>query len=176
MLLRLSVPFSIGSLSRQWADQQHHQRSASGIGDVSVLAETWLLSPQAHESGNISVGIDVKAPTGKNDVSSQFFTATDAVQFPADQTIQPGDGGWALLVQGQAFRQVGERVIGYAFGSYMANPTAPSSIVTTSALLWGLSVGSFSRHRMTSAAIAGGESERIEATDTGTALMCAAMI
>lgn len=79
----------------------------------------------------VSVGIGVTAPTGKNDVSSQFFTATGAVQFPADQTIQLGDGGWALLVQGQSFRQLGERVIGYAFGPYMANPKARSDVPFT---------------------------------------------
>jgi hypothetical protein len=76
----------------------------------------------------MSIGLGVKAPTGSHDASSFVYTATAAMAHPADQTVQPGDGGWAILVQSQAFRQVTERVYGYAFGSYAVSPKARSDI------------------------------------------------
>ncbi|MEO7520826.1 MAG: hypothetical protein ABIW79_03315, partial [Gemmatimonas sp.] len=51
-----------------------------------------------------------------------------AVDFPADQTIQPGDGGWAILLQTQAFRQITEGLFTYASGSYMVSPKARSDV------------------------------------------------
>jgi hypothetical protein len=50
------------------------------------------------------------------------------VDFPADQTIQPGDGGWAILTQVQAFQMLTERASVYGFGSYMVNPKAETGI------------------------------------------------
>lgn len=126
--VRLSVPVSTGSLSRIWPDQSHHEQRATGIGDVSLLGEAWILSPRTHERGNISVGLGVKAPTGSHTIESQFYAATGAVDFPADQTIQPGDGGWAILFQTQGFRQITERAYAYASGSYMASPKARTDV------------------------------------------------
>ena len=91
--LRLSVPVSTGSLSRVWPDQSYREQTATGIGDVSLLGEAWILSPRTHERGNVAVGLGVKAPTGSHTVESQFYTATGPIDFPADQTIQPGDVG-----------------------------------------------------------------------------------
>jgi hypothetical protein len=126
---RVSVPFSRGTLSRIWADGIRHEQEASGIGDISVQGELWLLDPRTHGSGNIAFGLGVKAPTGSHTKPSQFFTASGPVDFPADQTIQPGDGGWAILTQVQGFRQVSEAVSIYGFGSYMISPKAHTEVV-----------------------------------------------
>ena len=126
--LRLSVPVSTGSLSRVWPDQSYREQTATGIGDVSLLGEAWILSPRTHERGNVAVGLGVKVPTGSHTVESQFYTATGPIDFPADQTIQPGDGGWAILLQAQGFRQVTERAHAYAFAFYMASPKARTDV------------------------------------------------
>lgn len=119
---RISVPFSRGTLARTWADGKAHTQSASGIGDISVQGEAWLLDPRTHELGNIAIGLGLKAPTGSYTRPSRFYLGSGPVDFPADQTIQPGDGGWAILTQLQAFRQVSDRLSVYAFGSYMVSP------------------------------------------------------
>jgi hypothetical protein len=119
---RVSIPFSRGSLTRTWADRQEHSQKTSGIGDISVQGEGWLLNPRTHERGNIAIGLGLKAPTGSHTKQSQFFLATGPVDFPADQTIQPGDGGWAILTQLQAFRQLNDRISRYGVGSYMVSP------------------------------------------------------
>ena len=137
---RVSVPFSTGSFARTWADGAHHQQEASGIGDISVQGEFWLLAPRTHQRGNVAVGLGVKAPTGSHTKPSQFFTASGPVDFPADQTIQPGDGGWAILTQVQGFRQLSEVVSLYGFGSYMISPRAHTEVVMGpgSALPWSV--------------------------------------
>ena len=138
--VRVSIPFSSGTVSRKWADQAIHEQSASGIGDVSVMGEAWLFTPRTHARGNVSVGLGVKAPTGSYLSESKFYGATSVVDFPADQTIQPGDGGWAALFQTQAFQQISKRTFGYAFASYMVSPKAQSDAVQSpgSTLHWSV--------------------------------------
>jgi hypothetical protein len=70
----------------------------------------------------------MKAPTGSHTKPSHFYTAAGPVAFPADQTIQPGDGGWALLLQTRGFRRVTERLFGYGFASYMVSPKKQSDV------------------------------------------------
>ena len=138
--LRLSIPVSTGSLSRVWPDRAHHKQTATGIGDVSLLGEAWMLSPRTHERGNVAVALGVKAPTGSHTVSSRFYAATGAVDFPADQTIQPGDGGWGIILQTNAFQQLTERTYAYAFGSYTASPKAKSDVewIPGSGVYWSV--------------------------------------
>lgn len=126
--VRLSVPMSSGSLTRTWPDKTQHEQTAKGIGDVSVMGEAWLFKPRTHERGNVALAAGVKIPTGSHNVGSQFYTAAGAVDYPADQTIQPGDGGLAFLLQARAFRQLTERAFGYAFGSYMVSPKERSDV------------------------------------------------
>jgi len=137
---RMSLPVSKGSFSRVAADKALHEQSATGIGDLSVMGESWLFAPRTNRHGNISIGLGFKAPTGSHSIGSQFYTATGAVDFPADQTIQPGDGGWGLLLQSEAFRQVTDRTFAYAFGSYMVSPKAHSDVPfsPTSATYWSV--------------------------------------
>jgi hypothetical protein len=124
----VSVPVSSGKFSRRWADGNVHEQSASGIGDITVLGEAWLLDPRRHTQGNMAFGLGVKAPTGSYQKASQFYLASGPVNFPADQTIQPGDGGWAAMVQLEGFRKLAERATVYAFGSYMASPRARTDV------------------------------------------------
>jgi len=126
----LNLPVSIGSFTRVWPDGRPHEQNASGIGDATVVGDAWVLEPRSHARGNFAIGLGFKAPTGSYKVRDTFYGASGPVDFPADQTIQPGDGGWALLAQVQGFRQVTERTYAYAFGSYMASPKSKSDVRT----------------------------------------------
>ena len=125
----VAIPFSSGTLSRRWADNAHHEQNASGVGDISVNAEAWLLEPRSHQRGNIAIELGVKAPTGSHTKPSQFYLGSGPVDFPADQTIQPGDGGWGFNVQVQGFRQIVDRATAYASGSYMISPKAYTNVM-----------------------------------------------
>jgi hypothetical protein len=122
----VSIPFSSGSFTRKWSDNSFHEQSAKGIGDISVLGSAWVLQPRTHPSGNISLGLGFKAPTGSHTKPSQFYLGSGPVDFPADQTIQPGDGGWAVSADLEAFRQIMDRATAYLSGTYMASPKAPA--------------------------------------------------
>jgi hypothetical protein len=124
----VSIPFSNGSFTRKWADDSFHEQSAKGIGDISVLGSAWVLLPRTHPSGNISLGLGFKAPTGSHTRPSQFYLGSGPVDFPADQTIQPGDGGWAVSADVEAFRQIMDRATAYLSGTYMASPKARSDV------------------------------------------------
>jgi hypothetical protein len=126
--IRLSVPVSTGSETRLWTDGVKHTQTATGIGDVSVMGEAWVLEPRTHQSGNVSLGLGVKAPTGSHTIPGQFYTTAGATPYPLAPQIQPGDGGWAVLLQAQGFQQLASRVNAYAFGSYMVSPKARSDV------------------------------------------------
>jgi hypothetical protein len=121
--LRLTVPVSSGSQSRFYADSARHVARASGIGDVGVVATTWLLDPRTHASGNLAFGAGVKIPTGNSRYAADYFLKNgSSVQFPVDQSIELGDGGWGVILQGQAFRRVAPRAFAYFTGSYLLSP------------------------------------------------------
>ena len=138
--VRLSVPVSTASFSRIWPDKLRHEQTATGIGDVSLVGEAWILRPRTHARGNIGLGIGVKAPTGSHSIGSRSYSATGSVEFPAEQAIQPGDGGWAILLQSQAFQQITERTFAYASGSYMVSPKARTDVRLnpTSPVYWSV--------------------------------------
>ena len=138
--VHLSVPVSTASISRIWPDKIRHEQKATGLGDISLSAEGWLLTPRTHAKGNIGFGLGVKAPTGSHTIRDRFYTATTSTDFPADHTIQPGDGGWGILTQFQAFQQITERVVGYASGSYMVSPKTQTDVpfTPTSTTYWSV--------------------------------------
>ena len=119
--LRLAVPFSTGQLvTHTGTNGAPVQQDASGIGDVSLMGEGWLLTPRTHQRANIGFGLGFKAPTGSHTLKSDGAVA--------DQRVQPGDGGWGILLGTQAFHQITERSNAYATGFYMISPKAESDV------------------------------------------------
>jgi hypothetical protein len=118
--LRLAVPFSTAQVVIHGANNTQTEQNASGIGDVSLMGEGWVLKPRTHQRGNIGFGLGFKAPTGSHTIKSDGAVA--------DQTVQPGDGGWGILLGSQAFHQITERSNAYATGFYMVSPKAESDV------------------------------------------------
>lgn len=119
--LALNIPFSSGSHSRFYGDSTRHSVSASGLGDVNLLGNFWLRDPLERASGNLAFGIGVKAPTGKHNVMGGFWTASTTSQAPVDQSVQPGDGGWGIMLEAQGFSKLGTRTYGYLAGNYLVS-------------------------------------------------------
>ena len=131
--LTLTVPFISGKLSAKvWPDGIRHTQSSSGVGDVSLVGSMWLQNPATHSEGNVALGLGVKAATGSNTVSSPYYTATGPVPFTALQGIEPGDGGWGIILQAQAYRKVFRRAFAYASASYLISPRALSGVAARS--------------------------------------------
>ena len=128
--VRLTVPISYGTQSRFYADTARHIARAGGIGDVGLVGTVWLLNPRTHTKGNLAIGAGIKFPTGNYKFAAAYFDSTgNSVQFPVDQSIELGDGGWGVILQGQAFRQVTPRAFVYFTGSYLVSPRNQTDVV-----------------------------------------------
>ena len=127
--LSLTVPLLHGMQSRFYADTARHAAQAFGLGDISLVGSAWLLNPQTHAKGNVALGVGLKAPTGSNQYAGDFFRANgSSIQYAVDQSIQPGDGGWGVILQMQAFRSLFARAFAYVAGAYLVSPRALSDV------------------------------------------------
>jgi hypothetical protein len=131
LAVTLNAPLARGSLELTYPDGKRHQNTAAGLGEMSVSASYWLRSAQALEpGGNVAIGLGVKAPTGKNDVTGTFWKADGtSVSFPVAPAIELGDGGWGLVVSTKGFAPVFERSYVYGGGSYTFNPRTTTDVV-----------------------------------------------
>ncbi len=122
--VRVSVaaPFQTGKLSTIHDDGARHTQSVTDLGDVTVTGGAWLFNPRSGPTGNVMLGLGLKLPTGSHRDSIEFFTKNGPAQRVADQSIQPGDGGWGVIMQLQAFQLVLPRTLAYLSASYLLNP------------------------------------------------------
>ncbi len=80
---------------------------ARGIGDISLVARTWLFNQKKHPFHNVRLGGGLKFATGNWAPKSYypnidgFGTAKKTVYPPA---IIPGDGGLGVIVDAQAYK------------------------------------------------------------------------
>ena len=140
--LGLGVPFVRASWSIPIpiaATGTRSEQNAQGLGDTTLTGRYWMFDPDAHRRGNLSLGLGVKAPTGRDDVTDTYPDRTGASpqDKAVDQSIQPGDGGWGAIVEVNGFKRIG-RAAYYASGTYLVNPRDTNG---TPSLVVGLSPG-----------------------------------
>ena len=120
----INVPFLFASRKTQNSPIKY---AAQGIGDTILAANAWILNPKKTHRGNASVGIGLLMPTGNDDLQNTVNSNTTGtgpaveVTAPVDYSIQPGNGGYGMVVQGQGFRAVGNHLIFYTDGDYIAS-------------------------------------------------------
>jgi hypothetical protein len=141
--LTLELPFQYGSRTNAGEhDGVHvHTKRASGVGDLRLAANFLLLDPAKHPDQNISLGLGVKAPTGDDATTDYSFRSTGPVLRPNDQAIQPGDGGWGIVLSGNAFAKVYKNTFAYASGTYVINPRETNGVQPPSGDLPGFNHG-----------------------------------
>jgi hypothetical protein len=110
-------PITVGALGPR------AQQDGRGLGDITALTRVALFNPQTHHTWNIMVGGGVKLPTGNNDYKDRNpgISGQDNTLRPVDSSVQPGDGGWGVLLDAQGFRSF-KRVMAFGSGTYLANP------------------------------------------------------
>jgi hypothetical protein len=137
---RLSFSLGIPVVKASWAvptpirplPGPRAKQEASGLGDISLTGRYWAFAPESRH--NVSLGLGIKAPTGEYDATQVYpnIDGTNAAVKAVDQSVQPGDGGWGILLDVQAFRQFRKATL-FASGTYLANPRdtngTPSIIV-----------------------------------------------
>jgi hypothetical protein len=131
---RLSLTLGVPYVNSSWASRDpllplpaaRHEiaQNGRGLGDISLSARYWLLNPDTHAAWNVAAGGGLKMPTGNAAEKDTFPGRTEpSVNIPryVDQSVQPGDGGWGLMFEGNAFWLV-NRLMFFGSGSYLANP------------------------------------------------------
>lgn len=108
-------------------EQKRFHTGSSGIGDMRLTGNYWLIDPAKMSKGNIAIGVGVKAPTGNAEVKDNFHKLTasgnDTLVYKyVDQSIQLGDGGWGFSLETQGYYAFLPRVSAYFSGFYMVTP------------------------------------------------------
>jgi hypothetical protein len=130
--LSLTIPFIYAERSSVLDhDGSRHTTRAAGLADVRLVAHAWLLDPREDRTGNISIGVGVKAPTGDATATDTFYKPTGPEIRPVDQAIQPGDGGWGIQLELSAYQKIVDRLYGYVSGAYLINPREQNGAYTT---------------------------------------------
>lgn len=102
----------------------------SGLGDVTIGAQSWILRPPTENGGNIAVSASLKIPTGINDATGSALYKGKIVKATADQSLQPGDGGWGFVLGSQAYKPLWRRSNLYAQGQYLFNPQNTNGVAS----------------------------------------------
>lgn len=121
--LRLTVPTATGSNSWVNFDGVRRTTRATGIGDINLIGTLALWNPRVVTSGNISLSLGVKAPTGNDAINGPLgMPDGTVVQYPLPPGIQLGDGGWGIIVQADGYARLAGNLSGYFFGAYQLSP------------------------------------------------------
>lgn len=108
---------------------------SNGVGDITVTGRRLLWKPKEHPDGNIAVGLGVKLPTGQYSVvdtrtrlvNGQFVNTIETV----DQSIQPGDGGFGVILDFQGFQRIAHSGFAlYGSATYLSNPSNTNGVKT----------------------------------------------
>jgi len=102
----------------------------SGLGDMTLGAQRWLWRGPTEAGGNIAVSASLKIPTGINDATGSALYKGQTVKATADQSMQPGDGGWGLSVGTQGYKSLWHRADLYGQGQYLFNPLDTNGVLT----------------------------------------------
>lgn len=127
--LTLTVPILLAS---RRSNNSYYTTHSAGLGDTTVVAQGWLWNPRRAKRGNIRLGFGMQAPTGKDNVQNNVLTtatATTPTVITDDYSIQPGSGGWGMVFQWQAFRDIGHNTIIYTDGSYLATQGGANNVL-----------------------------------------------
>jgi hypothetical protein len=126
------------------AERREIGQNGRGIGDISLTGRYWVFNPDTHHTWNVAAGGGVKLPTGNSRFQDRFPGRTDptnALRY-VDQSVQPGDGGWGLMMEAHSFWIV-DRVMMFGSGSYLANPKDTNGTPSIIAVLGIPLTGSF---------------------------------
>ena len=104
--------------------------NVAGIGDMTIGAQTWIFRPPTESNGNIAFSVSLKIPTGVDNATGAALLHGQPVVATADQSLQPGDGGWGFVLASQAYKQIWLRTMLYFQGQYLFNPEDTNGVAT----------------------------------------------
>lgn len=107
----------------------------TGLGDISLVARTWLGDTDRWIDENVAIGLGLKFPTGSHDdsVLETDFAGNNLTQRFSDISVQPGSGGYGIVMDMVAFKRIDELTLSMT-AAYLAEPrntNGTPSIVNT---------------------------------------------
>jgi hypothetical protein len=102
----------------------------SGIGDITLGAQRWLWRGPTEFGGNVAVSASLKIPTGINNATGSALYKGQTIKATADQSMQPGDGGWGFVLGAQGYKSMWHRADLYGQGLYLFNPMDTNGVQT----------------------------------------------
>ncbi len=136
-----TVPFAVHDRSQVVRDTNNviltrFHTQAAGIGDVRLEGNAWVLDPSRNPKHNLLLGLGVDAPTGEKDAKDTFQIFDSASgqiigqERNVDQSIQPGDGGWGLILSLYGYREIVPRLNAFVNGAYTITPEEKNGVQT----------------------------------------------
>ena len=119
----LDMPYLFASRRKEGATIKYQ---STGIGDLVVGSNLWLRKPTHSPRTNLSLGVGVLMPTGNDNVQNTVDTNTTGtgsattVTAPVDYSIQPGNGGWGMMMQWMGYYRLRSSLTFYSQGDYIA--------------------------------------------------------
>ena len=97
---------------------------SAGIGDTILGAQRWMWDPEKNPSHNIQITAGLQIPTGDDNVQNAVIknVGDSPVTVPVDYSIQPGTGGWGLVLGVVSFQNLGKTAQFYFNGGYIITP------------------------------------------------------
>lgn len=133
LVLNATIPLTFSTRSSLYEHDRVNRFTtrAYGIGDMRLTATYWIFDPQTKGmKHNLSIGGGIKIPTANEGTTDVFYTANGPQERPVDQSIQPGDGGWGVNLEFQAYTHIVHRLYAYANGFYLFNPMNTNGVRT----------------------------------------------
>jgi hypothetical protein len=126
----LSVNMPFLSASRR-SNNSPYTTTAQGVGDTIIGAQGWVFDTSENSRGNVQFGFGVMLPTGKDNVKNTVdsFNGRGPQEVLLDYSIQPGSGGYGLVFQWQAYKNLGHFTQAYFNGSYIATPQNMNNVL-----------------------------------------------
>jgi hypothetical protein len=102
----------------------------SGIGDVTLGVQSWVLNSSGEGHGNIAVSLSLKMPTGIDAATGTALYKGQYIKATADPSLQPGDGGWGFVVGTQGYKSLWRDADMYGQGQYLFNPENTNGVAS----------------------------------------------
>jgi hypothetical protein len=114
--------------------------AASGLGDTILGANVWFRNPEHAPRNNFSAGLGVLTPTGNDDVTNTYDSNTSGtgpaveVTAPVDYSIQPGNGGWGMVMRWMGYERLSKSLTFYTDGDYIATQGGTNGVQRSATL------------------------------------------
>jgi hypothetical protein len=102
----------------------------SGLGDVTIGAQSWIFRPPTENGGNVAINAQLKIPTGIDNAKGAAVLNGQTILATADQSLQPGDGGWGVNIGTLGYKKLWKTASAYGQANYLLNPEDTNGVPT----------------------------------------------